>query len=98
MDAVSQPDSTQEQTQTSFCTVPCAGMIYAAPHTRAEFDAIALPATVHEWKADAARTLIKNDGRQWESRCTSKFLESKGGVLVFLQWFDHRPVEAGGAA
>ncbi|KRG38554.1 hypothetical protein ARC78_15585 [Stenotrophomonas pictorum JCM 9942] len=101
MDAVGQQQATPSQVQTPSCIVPCPNMIYARPRNRAEFDAISLPATVHDWKADATKTLIESDGRKWESRCTSKCLDHDG-VLVFFQWVDYRHAEVdahtGGAA
>lgn len=94
MDAVSQQ---KEATRNSFCSVPCTGMVYVGPRTKAEFDEIHLPATVHEWEANASRDLIENDGHRWETRCTSKVLNTAGVVVIF-QWFDHRHAEASAPA
>lgn len=82
-------------TQLTFCAVPLPHLVYAGPHTREEFDRLALPETVHEWKADTTFTLIKNDGQAWERRCHSKVLgdHSRDSVTVIFQWFDERPVE-----
>lgn len=78
----------------SFCSVPAAHYIYAGPRTREEFDLIALPEMVHEWKHDRITTLLKNDGQQWERRCHSKCVGEHGAgkVTVIIQWFEERPV------
>lgn len=78
----------------SFCAVPAAQYVYAGPATREEFDLIALPETVHDWKLCRTTTLIKNDGQQWERRCHAKQLGEPGSgrVNVIFQWFEERPI------
>lgn len=83
----------------SFCAVPLPNLVCAGPRTREEFDRLELPETVHEWSPDKVRTLIQNDGQEWERRCYSKAFGDyrKNGVMVVFQWFDYRPVAADGA-
>ncbi len=78
-------------TQTTFCAIPLPGVVYAGPKTRAEFDALPLPETVHDWVGSDTTTLLKADGRRWERRCHVKAVEGQG-VRVIFQWFDERPV------
>lgn len=87
-----EPTPATDAHRNSFCGIPTPTLVYAGPQTKAEFDALALPGDVHDWKPDEVQTLIRNDGRQWEHRCHSKVLEANG-VMVIFQWFDRRPVE-----
>ena len=69
-------------------------LVYIGLKTKAEFDALELPAHVGEWKADKVETLIrkhKGDARAWESRCTFKSIDSP--IIVTFQWWEQRAVE-----
>ena len=81
----------------SFCSVPLATTVFAGPRTKEEFDRISLPATVHDWQPCKTTTLCKNDGREWERRCHSKFVET-AALHVIFQWFDERPVGSAAVA
>lgn len=74
----------------SFCSIPIPTTVFAGPRTREEFDALAVEATVHDWRPCSTTTLLRHDGQQWERRCTSKLIEA-GNIRVVIQWFDERP-------
>lgn len=102
MNAQAQQPRAEPQHPT-FCAIPSPSTVYAAPSTRAEFDRLALPEIVHDWRVDSVTTLLEDDGRTWERRCHSKVLgdHSPGSLTVIFQWFDQRPAKAnaqGGAA
>lgn len=72
------------------CSVVTATLVYAWP-TKSEFDALAIPEMIHDWKPDRTETVIRNDGQEWERQCHSKMIQADG-VKVIFQWFEARPV------
>lgn len=88
-------DTTSER-RSSYCSVPLPGLAFVCPSTRAEFDRIPLPATVHEWRASSTETVLRNDGCEYEQQCTAKTLADgrRGGIEVVFQWFEYRPIQA----
>jgi len=60
---------------------------------RAHFEKLQTEETLHEWKPCESTTVIKNDGRQWERRIRSKWVQ-QGDLKVIFQLFEERPVEA----
>lgn len=79
-------------TQITFCRVPHSRLVYAAPHSREEFDALPLPEILHNWQPSRSATLSHADGVEWEVRLRSKVLKG-GGVQVVFQWRDERPTD-----
>jgi len=76
----------------SFCSVLSETTVFAGPRTKEEFDRIALPEMVHEWKPDKIETLLRADGSEYEQRCHSKQLGNyaEGTITVIFQWFESR--------
>lgn len=72
----------------SGCSIPMPTLVYAWPK-KAEFDLLAVPEIIHEWKPCRSTTVLKADGQEWERRCHSKTVED-GEVTVIFQWFDER--------
>jgi len=70
------------------CQIPLPTLAYAQP-TKADFDQLAVEEKIHEWKPCSTTTLIKNDGKRWETRCHSKTIEA-AGVMVVFQWSEER--------
>ena len=82
-----------ETYQTPFCMVPLPTLVYMRPETRSEFDRLDLEESVGPWAHCPIRTLLKNDGKQWEFRCRAKQLGRIGcGITVIFQWLEQRVV------
>jgi hypothetical protein len=79
----------------SGCSIVTPTTVYAWTNTKEEFDKLAREEKIHDWKPDKTWTVIKGDGQEWERRCHSKTVEGDG-VMVIFQWFDERPIAAGG--
>lgn len=79
-------------TQLTFCTIPQSRLVYAAPRSREEFDALHLPEIQHDWQRSRAATLSHADGVEWEVRVRSKSLRGSGVQVVF-QWREERPTD-----
>lgn len=78
----------------SFCSAPLPNLVYAGPASKDEFDRISLPENpAGTWTADPARTILEEDGQNWERRCYTKTLGELGSgqVAVIFQWFEYRP-------
>lgn len=80
-----------DEVMRSGCSVATPTTIYAWTSTKAEFDTIALPEKIHEWKESETVALLRGDGRAWERRVFSKALDG-GPVSVIFQWFEERPL------
>lgn len=78
-----------------FCAVSTPTLIYVGPRTKVEFDQIALPARISDWRDDEATTLVKSDRRQWQMRMHSKMLtaDTAEAVMVIFQWPEYRAGE-----
>lgn len=76
------------------CSVVTPTIVYAWP-TKDEFDKLAIPAMIHDWKPDRTTTLLRSDRQEWERQCHSKMIQADG-VKVIFQWFDERPIAANG--
>ena len=78
-----------------FCAVSTPTLIYVGPRTKVEFDQIALPARLSDWKDDKVTTLVMRDGQQWQMRMHSKMLtgDTAEAVMVIFQWPEYRAVE-----
>ena len=74
---------------TNGCSVATPTLIYAWT-TQDQFDLIALPETIHDWRHSRITDVIKNDGQTWEHRCHSKSIQ-KDGVTVVFQFFEEHP-------